>query len=68
MDLQSSQKYLPIVLLLNRFLKSIIFSDVLELSLSNHFYESESGEVPSMHNQVFHCSLRQSLLEYVMKV
>ena len=36
MDLQSSQKYLPIVLLLNRFLKSIIFSDVLELSLSNH--------------------------------
>ena len=68
MDLQSSQKYLPIDLLLNRFLKSIIFSDVLELSLSNHISESESGEVPSMHNQVFHCSLRQSLLEYVMKV
>ena len=67
MDLQSSQKYLPIALLQNRFLKSI-FSDVLEVSLSNHIYESESGEVPSMHNQVFHCSLRQSLLEYVMKV
>ena len=58
MDLQSSQKYQPIVLLLNRFLKSIIFSDVLELSLSNHIYESESGEVPSMHNQGgFHLQL-----------